>query len=612
MTPRLSTTRRIQGLPAAPGIGIGTVVLYQPRLPSLPAPPLGAQSAPQEWRAFETACARLDAELAQQAQNENTLVAELFAAHRAILQDRTLLDSVHRLIFEEQKSALAATHHAISELTELFRGLEDEYFAGRSVDILDLGRRLMSHLSATTAATAVSAVIEAETTENDAHTGAADSVSSDPVLDALLKNLPGQAILLAEDLTPSELALLPIDRIQGIGLVSSTPTAHSAILAHSLGIPMACTLGGELLDLPQGDAVLDGTAGLLLFEPDENEKRRYATTRQNLREARILARRNAQSKAQTRDGVDIPVFANANRPADVAQSTLAGADGIGLLRTEYLFQARNEPPAVEEQAAIYAEFARQVRGPLVVRALDAGGDKPVRYIEQAAEENPFLGLRGIRLLIERPDLLRAQYRALQLAAQQVAQHTAQHTAQPETETSDLRFLLPMISTVEELGIVRELLQAENEQLPPLPIGIMIEVPSAALTAGVLAAQVDFLSIGTNDLAQYTLAVDRTNSAVARLADPLHPSVLRLIQMTCDAARLHNKPVAVCGEIAGDPAATPLLLGLGVTQLSAPLPDVAQIKEAVRSQTLASCVELAEAALACGNAAQVRALCADSA
>jgi phosphocarrier protein FPr len=454
----------------------------------------------------------------------------------------------------------------IAQFTDLFRSFDDEYFAGRAVDIFDLGRRLISHLG-----------------------GAPIWIE--------LSHLEPQSILVAQDLTPLELTLLPLDRVQGIALAHSTPTAHSAILAHSLGIPMVCTLGADILAAPPGTcAVVDGKSGLVLLDPTDAELQTYTLRRTGLDTARREARIHAHASAVTRDGLLIPVWANANSPVDVQQATAAGADGVGLLRTEYLFLDRAEPPPIEEQAATYLAFAAQISGPLVIRALDAGGDKPVSYIESKAEDNPFLGLRGIRLLLKQPSLLVDQYRAL-LHADQAAPN------------ADFRFLLPMISTVEEVIAVLELLREARAHPPLLPIGAMIEVPSAALTAHAIAPLVDFLSIGTNDLAQYTLASDRTNSAVARLADPFHPAVLHLIRAACLAGQAHSKPVAVCGEIAGDPLATPLLLGLGVTELSAPLPDIAQIKEQVRRQTVGTCRQLALAALACSTGAEVRELLA---
>jgi phosphocarrier protein FPr len=295
----------------------------------------------------------------------------------------------------------------------------------------------------------------------------------------------------------------------------------------------------------------------------------------------------------------VPVCANANSPQEVALSRAAGADGVGLLRTEYLFRGRDTPPTYAEQLATYAEFVTQVDQQLTVRALDAGGDKPVAFITHHREDNPFLGLRGVRLLIAQPDLLRTQYKALQAAARCAPEHLA------------VRFMLPMISTAEEIAAVRAILDDPAETLPALQVGIMIEVPSAALIARTLAPHVDFFSIGTNDLAQYVLASDRTNSTVAKLADPLHPAVLHLIKITCDAAQAYGRSVSLCGEVAGDPAAVPLLLGLGVTELSVPLPAAPLVKETVRRVDLAQCRALAATALTCDSATAVRTLLASS-
>lgn len=579
--------QRFQGMPAAPGIGMGRITLYRPGVEIARPPAESLRPPAEEWQAFQVACARLDDELARQAASQNSLVAELFAAHRLILQDRTLLGNIHHQIFHEHCSAFVATQQVMGEFAELFQTFEDEYFAGRAVDIRDLGQRLLLHLSRAALA--------------HGHDSPPPPCTIPPTP---FDDLPVDTLLLADDLTPSELTLLPLNRIRGIGLANSTPTAHSAILAHSLDIPMVCALGVGLLTLEPGTtAVIDGKAGVLIVGPDALETHHYTLTGENLRQARQSAQRNAHSPALTADGVCIPVFANANRPIEVSQVRAAGADGVGLLRTEYLFEDRAEPPTLQEQAAIYQEYARLVGGPLVVRALDAGGDKPVGYIDHPQEANPFLGLRGIRLLLQQPDLLQTQYRALQLAAQALPT--------PSTPSArEIRFLLPMIATIEEVHAALAQLHPPGESGPPrLPLGIMIEVPSAALIAHALAPLVDFFSIGTNDLAQYTLAVDRTNSDVARLADPLHPAVLHLIHITCRAARAHGKPVAVCGEIAGDPTVTPLLLGLGVDELSAPLPDVAQIKEAVRRYSLATCRELATAALACAEGGEVRRLLA---
>lgn len=562
-------TTVLAGLPAAPGIGIGTLVVYRPGQIALDLDADPAADPHGEWRIFLTAHAQVDAELEQLGQNANSLIAEIFAAHRIILHDHTLLDAVRAAIFDQQSSAAAATQKVIGELTGLFRSFEDDYFAGRAMDILDLGQRLLAHLGAS--------------------------------LDRpQLEHLSAPTILIAEDLTPTDLALLPVDRVQGIALAASTPTAHSAILARALGIPLVCSLGqGLLLQQSGRTAIVDGYQGKLLIDAGAAEVDSYADLRRiHLAEdAEALA--HAHDPAYTLDGIRIPVCVNANSPQEVAQSRAAGADGIGLLRTEYLFHGRNTPPTADEQAATYALFFTQVDHQLTVRALDAGGDKPVIFIAHRREDNPFLGMRGVRLLLEEPELLRTQYRALQLAAKH---------APPGL---DVRFMLPMISTLEEVLAVHAILAGGPDDLPRLKLGIMVEVPSAALIAHSLAPHVDFFSIGTNDLAQYVLAGDRTNTTIAKLVDPLHPAVLRLIRITCEAGQAHNKPVSICGEIGGNPAAVPLLLGLGITELSVPLPAAPLVKVKVRHSRVAECRDLAAAALACPGAAEVRALLVES-
>jgi phosphoenolpyruvate-protein phosphotransferase len=370
-----------------------------------------------------------------------------------------------------------------------------------------------------------------------------------------------------------------------------------------MGIPLVCSVGPALMQRHEisgrgGVAIVDGNHGDILFDVTPEDMARFTQLRQFLLEQNALALTHAHLPAATLDGLHVPVLANANSPGDVAAGRAVGADGIGLLRSEYLFRGRAVPPSFEEQRETYLRFIAQVNHQLTVRALDAGGDKPVEYIAHRREDNPFLGLRGVRLLIAEPELLRTQYCALCAAARD------------SSGKIDVRFMLPMISTAEEIFAVRAILDAPERdpecQLPHLKLGIMIEVPSAALIAHSLAPHVDFFSIGTNDLSQYVLASDRTNSSVAKLADPLHPAVLHLIKLTCDAAAAHGKPVSLCGEIAGDPVAAPLLIGLGVTELSVPLPAVPQIKETVRRVTVAHCRELAADALACDSVAAVRA------
>lgn len=562
------------GLAAAPGIGIGTLFVYRSHRLQLETPTIEyATDLADEWARFLLAKEQVDAELAALGSAENTLVAEVFTAQRVILQDQTLLQAIQDAIFQEQLSALSATQAAIRHMAELFRNLGDDYFAGRAVDILDIGHRLLSHMSGNTPT------------------------------NVQLQTIPAQTILVAIDLTPSELTQLPLDHVLGIALAESTPTAHSAILARTLEIPMVCALGETILSLASEQAILDGDAGDLLVVPSSGELTKYQETQQQQVAQHAFALAHAQEAAQTTDGLTVTVLANINHLDEVAQLTATGADGVGLLRTEYLFQARLTPPSLDEQVEIYLALAQQLSGKqLTVRALDAGGDKPMQYLRHAPEANPFLGLRGIRLLLAEPALLRTQFRALYRVAVALE------------DMLEIRFMLPMISSTEEVTQVRELLhEVTTEEMATQPlgnaikIGAMIEIPSAALVAHRMAALVDFFSIGTNDLAQYTLATDRTNAGVAALADPLHPAVLQLIKIACDAGSAGNIPVSICGELSGDPHAVPLLLGLGLRELSAPLPAVPLVKEAVRVSNLAQGRQLATLALECANAAEVRRL-----
>ncbi len=554
------------GLAAAPGIGIGGITIHRSdyRLPKQ-AKLDDAYDPEAEWQLFLEAQNTVDAELRKLCEVSSSVVAEIFAAHRVMLHDDTLLTSIRTSIFEQGNNAAVATHDVIEDLGNLFSSFDDEYFAGRAADILDLGQRLLAQLGA-------------------------------HVQRSSLENLPANTILVAEDLGPSDLAQVSPDSVSGIALANSTPTAHSAILARSLGIPLVCALGREVLELsPHQLAVVDGNHGELQIGVSQEGMERIRSRRDSFLRSQETAIDLANRPAVMLDGRMVPVRGNANSPEEVEKAANSGADGIGLLRTEYLFRHRSAPPTQEEQEEAYTRFISQSGDHLTVRALDAGGDKPVRYIVHRREDNPFLGLRGVRLLIEQPSILRTQYAALRSAAAHAGR------------SNNVRFMMPMISTAEEVLSVRQILDSTNSNLPPLDVGIMIEVPSAALIAHALAPLVDFLSIGTNDLAQYVLASDRTNSTVARLADPLHPSVLHLVKMTCDAGREHGKPVSLCGEIAGDSAAVPLLIGLGVTELSAPLPAVPLVKQTLRSVTMDRCVQLAYDALSCSTGQEVREL-----
>lgn len=381
----------------------------------------------------------------------------------------------------------------------------------------------------------------------------------------------------------------------GFVTVGGGATSHVAILARALGLPSLCGVPAQALALANGKQVLlDADKGELHLEPDLAAVEQLAATRKQhiLRREREVAR--AALPGITRDGHHVEITANVASLQEVEQSLALGGEGVGLLRSEFLYLDRNRAPSPEEQAGTYSAIARALGSErnLVVRTLDVGGDKPLAYVPMERETNPFLGLRGIRLCLERPELLREQFRAI-LASAGFAR---------------LHIMLPMVSLLSELHLARKILEEEALalSLTELPkLGIMIEVPSAALMADVFAPHVDFFSIGTNDLTQYTLAMDRDHPRLASQADSFHPSVLRLIATTVKAAHAHGKWVGVCGALASEALAVPVLIGLGVDELSVSVPLIPTIKATVRELDMADCQIIARQVLGLEEAAQVR-------
>jgi phosphocarrier protein FPr/phosphocarrier protein len=408
--------------------------------------------------------------------------------------------------------------------------------------------------------------------------------------------IPPGGILLARDLTPSQLIELETAKLGGIALAGGGPTSHVAILAGTLGVPMLVAAGAALLDTAAGTAIiLDAEAGNVRVtpSPQELEAAGRSLAQRQVRRGQDLAA--AQSECRLGSGERIEVFANlAGTVADAQSAVAQGAEGCGLLRTEFLFLERDTAPDEREQLASYQQVAGALAGrPLIIRTLDAGGDKPIPYLPLPPEDNPALGLRGVRTSLWRPDLLEVQLRAL-LGVRPAAQ---------------LRILLPMITDVAEVRTVRDKLDALCAELGRArpPLGAMIETPAAALLADAIAAEVDFLSIGTNDLAQYTLAMDRGHAELAARIDGMHPAVLRLIEATTRGAARQGRPVAVCGGLASDVQAVPVLIGLGVTELSVVPKLIPQSKALIRGLTLDACRALATRALAQTSVAAVRAL-----
>jgi phosphoenolpyruvate-protein phosphotransferase/dihydroxyacetone kinase phosphotransfer subunit len=560
---------RLVGVPAAEGIAIGA------------ARPLGARAlvveegpaeAPEAgWRRLEEALAAahhdIERDRAAVAERASESEAAIFDAHLALLDDAALLDPARRAVFEAGRGAAQAWRAAAEGAAEAFRALDDPYLRGRAVDVEDVAERVLRHL--------VGEAAEAGPRE------------------------PG--IVVASELTPGQAAGLDRALVRGVATALGGATSHAAILARALGIPAVVGLGDELLAVAEGTPlVLDGDAGTVEVDPGAAAIAEHEARRAAAEERRRSARARAHEPARTRDGRRIEVFANVGGPADVAPALAQGAEGVGLLRTEFLFLDRRTPPDEEEQLAAYREIGAALGArPLVLRTLDAGADKPLAFLQQAPEANPFLGRRGLRLSLAEPELLRTQLRAVLRAAAEYP----------------VKVMFPMVSTTAELRAARALLEQARADVggpDDLEVGVMIEVPAAALAAERFAREVDFFSIGTNDLTQYTMAAERGNAELAGLVAGPVPAVLRLVREVTVAAQAQGRWVGVCGELAGEPAAAIVLAGLGVSELSMAGGRIPEVKEALRGIDLATARRLAERALQLESADDVRALVAEAA
>jgi len=516
-----------------------------------------------ETSEFDRARAEVRRNLQALAQRSTETAREIVNAHLEFLDDWEMVAAARRSI-AVGKSASFAWRRAVRDSADVLRGLGDARMAERIDDLLDLEFQVLSVL-----------------------TGAESKA---------LRPLPERAIVLAEDLKPSQFITLDAGKLAGICTAAGGPTSHVAMLAAAIGVPTLVAAGPDVLEIADGTwLVLDAETGFLHVAPDASE---LAAAEQALAVRR--QRRNAEKSAAhrdcvTADGVRIEVFANLGSLAEAQLAAANGAEGCGLLRTEFLFLDRETPPDEAEQSRLYQDIATALSGkPLVIRTLDIGGDKPLPYLPLPVEANPALGLRGVRTSLWREDLLRIQLRAIL-------------SVKPADQC---RILLPMITDIAEVLRVRELIQEEATGLhcsSHIQVGAMIETPAAALLGDQLARVVDFFSIGTNDLTQYTLAIDRDHAELAARLDGLHPAVLRLIATAVASGNKQQRLTAVCGGLASDPAAVPILLGLGVTELSVVPALVPQLKGLIRGLTSSACRALATQALEQESAAAVRAL-----
>lgn len=557
------------GFAASPGIAIGPAALIQFVEPEIERHAIDDPAA--EWSRLEAALSAVRASTHQLrddvAHAANDYEAAIFDAHLMFLDDPELIERVHAAVFDDRLNVEAAWQAAIDVAIAAFEAIEDAYLRARAADVADIGRQVLSQLTGQSTQAALS------------HAG----------------------ILIAVDLAPSDTARLDRSKVLGICTERGGPTSHSAILARTLGIPAVVGLGASIMEVADGTAlVIDGQSGQVWIAPNQELVADYTIRLQAWQSARAAAQKSSAASAVTRDGQSIEVVANIGSVADARTAIEHGAEGVGLLRTEFLFLDRNTAPTEDEQYEAYRSIA-EVMGarPVIVRTLDVGGDKPLPYLDLGHEENPFLGQRAIRLCLNRPELFKTQLRAILRAS-------AGH---------NLKIMFPMIAEVSEVRRARELLNESRAELKAqnipmadaIEVGIMVEIPAAALLAHILAPEIDFFSIGTNDLTQYTLAAERGNRSVAHLQDALHPAVLRQIQHTVQSATAVGKWVGVCGELGGDPVAVPILIGLGVRELSMASASIPQAKQIIRAWSQSDAAALAAKTLNLESAEAVRQL-----
>lgn len=493
--------------------------------------------------------------------------SSIFDAHLAILEDPIFMNEIQGIIERQYKAAEVAVKEVIDKFVDMFDLIDDEYMKERALDIKDVGNRLLKHLLG-------------------------DSDQTQPQADH-------PYILVAKELTPSQLAHLDSTKVLGIVTMLGGTHSHVSIMSRAMSIPYLLGLEGELLrPIQNGDfLIIDGKEGTLYINPDTETIERYQVRKKDWLQFKESLQEIADITPMTTDCKVIQLHANINSVKEVEQVVKNGASGIGLFRTEYLYMDRDSLPTEEEQFQVYKMAAEQLEGrPMIIRTLDIGGDKKLNYMPLAKEDNPFLGYRAIRISLDRDELFRTQLRAILRAS----------------AYGNVKIMYPMITTLSEIRMAKKQMDTAKRELShkripfreDIEVGITIEVPAAALIADVLASEVSFMSIGTNDLVQYVLAVDRMNENIAHMYDPYHPAVIRLLKLVIDAAKRAGIPVGVCGEMAGDIRALPIWLGLGIEELSISVHSLLQVKHRLLGSEYAKCRELVDQMLSCKTSDEI--------
>jgi len=564
----------MKGTPVSAGIAHGTAyVLACANRTAAPRRTVEAQEVDRELERFSAALARAEKDLlalkATVSEKIGASEAGIFAAQALLLGDPSFRKQVSDLVRDKRVNVEAALAEVIEKFTRAFDEIPDVYLRERAVDIRDIGRRVLA------------ALIEEHTPE---------------ALD-----IPSGAIVVADELLPSVTARLEVGRARAFVTERGGKFSHTSILARSLGTPAVVGIADASTRIKTGDKlIVDGFTGLVFPDPAESVRREYGRLESEIQAHKNALRELVDLPAVTRDGAEVALYANVSKFADTEPALLSNAAGIGLYRTEFGYSIRPSFPTEDEQFEFLNRAAERFHPRKVVyRLLDIGGDKDLPYFPLPAARNPSLSQRGIRLLLQHPEIMKRQLRAF-------LRISAEHP---------VSILMPVVGGLEEVRATRAMIREVERELsaegkpfnPRTPLGAMIEVPAAALIARSLAREVDFFSLGTNDLVQYTLAADREDTAIAPYYQPLHPGVLRLIQVVIDAAAATNRPLTICGDMAGDPLYTEILLGLGIREMSVAPGELLEVKDRVRNISLAEAQELARASLELSSAAEIEAL-----
>ena len=550
---------KFQGVGVAPGIARGNVFVHHPDDEEPPKRRLGESEIPAEVTRFESALIATRAQILEMQQRIAEAIgakdASIFDAHLLVVEDRTLIDEVLRTLEREKYNVEFVFAEVANRYARTLSEIDDPYLRERAFDIHDVTRRVVRNLLGRSSRT--------------------------------LANLESPQVVIAHNITPSDTATLNRQMVLGFATDIGSRTSHTAIMARSLNIPAVVGLKDISKQLKTGDHVLlDGTNGFLVLNPTDATLWEYGEIEVQRGRMEEVLTGLRETVSTTKDGRHVILSANIELPEDVPLVQEAGAEGIGLYRTEFFFLNKSELPSEQEQYEAYRTVAQAIAPQsVIIRTLDLGGDKFLSHSHLPTEINPFLGCRAIRFCLERPDIFKMQLRAILRAS----------------AGGNVRMMFPMISGLAELRQANELLETCRAELRDegkdfdanLEVGIMIEIPSAVLIADSLAKEVDFFSIGTNDLIQYTIAVDRVNERIAYLYEPTHPAIIRLIELTVNAAHENHIWVGVCGEMAGEITLTPLLIGLGIDEFSASAGLVPRVKKAVQTLDSKECVQLVE-------------------